>query len=90
MCVIAKYRLLIRTTIQSTGFLRASARDVSATGLRTFRTGESHATDTGAHLLTSGSANADIRKASEAAQSSKKRARTARTTSSFTDHTLMT
>ena len=50
--------ILSETTIPLTGFPNPSVKDVSVTGLRTFRTGQSRETVTGVLLLISGSVNA--------------------------------
>ena len=53
---LQKLRMTLSATIKrSTGFLSQSVREDLATGLRTFRTGVSLVTDTGEHLLISGS-----------------------------------
>ena len=57
---------LSRTTTQLTGFPNLSVRDVSVTGLKTFRIGQSPETVTGVLLLTSGNANAASSNVSEA------------------------
>ena len=78
------------TIIQLTGFLRLSEQDVSEHGLKTYRTGVSAVTDTGAHLLISGSVTSAVRCIqSEVLQSLKNFPITALMILSFTDHTLM-
>jgi isoleucyl-tRNA synthetase len=57
---------LIAKIIQSTGFQKVSVRDVSATGLKTYRTGVSAVTVTGELHSTSGNVNADTSILSEA------------------------
>ena len=61
---------LIRITILSTGSRKALVKAVSATGWKTFRTGESAVTVTGEHHLTYGNANAAIWNPSAAARNS--------------------